>query len=78
MTGYSAYDHFSLWAPANSDAALNRVLQEAVDQVLAEPEVQKHLQDLQVVGRGGSPESLLALEGEEQEHWRRALSSSMR
>lgn len=78
LIGYTAYDHFSLWAPANSDAASNRILQEAVDQVLAKPEVQKHLQDLQVVGGGGSPESLLVLEDEERERWMRALSSSAR
>lgn len=78
MTGYTTYDHFSLWAPANSDAASNRLLQEAVAQVLAKPEVQKQLQDLQVVGGGGSPESLLQLEDEEREDWSRALSSSPR
>ncbi|PLC03116.1 hypothetical protein CY658_24830 [Variovorax sp. RO1] len=78
LTGYTTYDHFSLWAPANSDAASNRLLQEAVAQVLAKPEVQKQLQDLQVVGGGGSPESLLQLEDEEREDWRRALSSSGR
>lgn len=78
LTGYTAYDHFSLWAPANSDATSNRTLQEAVAQVLARPEVQKHLQDLQVVGGGGSPESVLALEEKEREDWMRALSSSGR
>ena len=75
LAGYAAYDRFSLWAPADSDAASNRALQEAVDQVLAKPEVQKQLQDLQVVGGGGSPESLLALEDEERERWARALSA---
>lgn len=78
LTGYTAYDHFSLWAPANSEAASNRTLQEAVAQVLAKPEVQKHLQDLRVVGGGGSPESLLTLEDEERERWMRALSSPVR
>ena len=75
LTGYTAYDHFSLWAPANSDAASNRLLQEAVAQVLAKPEVQKQLQDLQVVGGGGSPESLLQLEDKERKDWSRALST---
>lgn len=78
LTGYTAYDHFSLWAPANSDAASNRLLQEAVAQVLSKPEVQKQLQDLQVVGGGGSPERLLELEDQEREDWRRALSSPVR
>jgi len=78
LAGYVTYDHFSLWAPANSDAASNRTVQEAVAQVLARPEVRKQLQDLQVVGGGGSPESLLALEDEERERWTRALSSSAR
>jgi tripartite-type tricarboxylate transporter receptor subunit TctC len=78
LAGYATYDHFSLWAPANSDAASNRIVQEAVAQVLARPEVRKQLQDLQVVGGGGSPESLLALEDEERERWLRALSSSGR
>ncbi|RIX78607.1 tripartite tricarboxylate transporter substrate-binding protein [Acidovorax cavernicola] len=75
LDGYTAYDRFSLWAPANSDAASNRTLQEAVDQVLARPEVQKQLQEMQVVGGGGSPEALLALEHEERERWARALSA---
>ena len=75
LTGYTAYDRFSLWAPANSDDASNRILQEAVAQVLAKPEVRKQLQDIQVIGGGGSPESLLELEGQEYERWMRALSS---
>ncbi len=75
LTGYTAYDRFSLWAPANSDVASNRILQEAVAQVLAKPEVRKQLQDIQVIGGGGSPESLLELEGQEYERWMRALSS---
>lgn len=78
LAGYAAYDRFSLWAPANSDAAANRLLQEAIAQVLAKPEVQKHLQDLWVVSGGGSPESLLELEDEEYERWMRALSPSVR
>ena len=78
LSGYTTYDHFSLWAPANSEAASNRTLQEAVAQVLATPEVRKQLQDLRVVGGGGSPESLLALEDEERERWMRALSSPVR
>lgn len=75
LAGYTAYDRFSLWAPANSDAASNRLLQEAVAQVLAKPEVRRYLQDIQVVGGGGSPESLLQLEDEEHERWMRALAS---
>ncbi|MDP9896349.1 tripartite-type tricarboxylate transporter receptor subunit TctC [Variovorax boronicumulans] len=53
-------------------------MQEAVAQVLAKPEVQKQLQELQVVGGGGSPERLLELEDQEREDWRRALSSPVR
>lgn len=74
LRGFTVYDHFSLWAPANSDAAYNRTLQQAVAQVLAKPEIQKHLQDIYVVGGGGSPESLLQLEEQEREGWMRALS----
>ncbi|MET4579059.1 tripartite tricarboxylate transporter substrate-binding protein [Ottowia thiooxydans] len=77
LAGFVAYDRFSLWAPANSDAASNRILQEAVAQVLAKPEVRKHLQDLGAVGGGGSPDSLLELEKEEHERWMRALSPSV-
>lgn len=78
LTGYTAYDYFSLWAPADSDAASNRLLQNAIAQVLAKPEVRKHLQDLQAVGGGGSPENLLELEDEEHKRWVRALSSHAR
>jgi len=60
---------------ANSDVASNRLLQEAVAQALAKPEVRRYLQDIQVVGGGGSPESLLQLEDEEHERWMRALAS---
>ena len=76
LSGYTTYDHFSLWAPASSDAESNRVLQKAVALVLAKPEVQKHLQEIQAVGGGGSPESLL--ETKEREDWMRALSSTLR
>ena len=65
-----------VWAPASSDAESNRVLQKAVALVLAKPEVQKHLQEIQAVGGGGSPESLL--ETKEREDWMRALSSTLR
>ena len=78
LSGYTTYDHFSLWAPASSDAESNRSLQKAVALVLAKPEVQKHLQEIQVVGGGGSPESLLELENKEREDWMRALSSTLR
>jgi len=74
LDGFAAYDRFSLWAPENSEAASNRALQEAVAQVLALPAVRKQLQDLQVVGGGGSPEQLLALEDEERRRWERVLS----
>ncbi|MDR0215805.1 MAG: WG repeat-containing protein [Comamonas sp.] len=74
LADYTVYDHFSLWAPADSDVASDRRLQEAVAQVLARPEVQKHLQELQVVGGGGSPESLLKLEEKERAGWMRALA----
>lgn len=50
LAGYTAYDHFSLWALANSETASNRTLQEAAPQVLAKPELQKQLQDLRTVG----------------------------
>lgn len=74
LRGFTIYDHFSLWAAANSDAAANRTLQQAVAQVLAQPEVQKHLQEIQVVGGGGSPESLLEREEQERQSWLHALS----
>ena len=73
LSGYVAYDHFSLWAPANSDVVANRLLQEAVGRVLALPEVKAQLLDLQVVGGGGSGESLLGLERLEYESWKRAV-----
>ncbi|MEN5182096.1 tripartite tricarboxylate transporter substrate-binding protein [Comamonas testosteroni] len=78
LAGYTVYDHFSLWAPADSDSASNRILQEAVAQVLAKPEVRDYLRDIQAVGGGGPPEALLELEHQEYEHWMRALSSSTR
>ncbi|SDY30493.1 Tripartite-type tricarboxylate transporter, receptor component TctC [Lysobacter sp. yr284] len=74
LADFTAYDRFSLWAPANSDAASERRLQQAVAQVLALPSVQKQLQDLQVVAGGGSPDALLALEHEERQRWERAIS----
>ena len=73
LSGYVAYDHFSLWAPANSDVVANRLLQEAVGRVLALPEVKAQLLDLQVVGGGGSGESLLGLERLEYESWKRSV-----
>lgn len=76
LAGFAAYDRFSLWAPADSDAASRRKLQEAVTAVLALPSVRKQLQDIQVVAGGGSAEELLALEHEERRRWELALSGS--
>ena len=78
LNGFTAYDQYSLWAPADSDAESNRILQQAVAQVLAMPEVQKHLQELQVVSGGDSPENLLKLENTELKDWMRALLSTLR
>ncbi|TDS85236.1 tripartite tricarboxylate transporter substrate-binding protein [Comamonas sp. JUb58] len=74
LAGLAVYDHFILWAAANSDAAANRTLQQAIAQVLAKPELQQQLQNMQAVGGGGSPESLLALEAQMREAWLRALA----
>lgn len=74
LAGLAVYDHFILWAAANSDAAANRQLQQAIAQLLAKPELQKQLQDIQAVGGGDSPEHLLALEVQMREAWLRALA----
>ena len=72
LAGLAVYDQFALWAAANSDPAANRELQQAIAQLLAKPEVQQQLQEIQAVGGGGSPESLLALEAQMREQWLRA------
>ncbi|QQQ03028.1 tripartite tricarboxylate transporter substrate-binding protein [Lysobacter enzymogenes] len=77
LAGFAAYDRFSLWAPADSDAASRRKLQEAVAAMLALPSVRKRLQDIQVVAGSGSAEDLLALEHEERRRWELALSGSV-
>ncbi|MFK3647570.1 tripartite tricarboxylate transporter substrate-binding protein [Lysobacter enzymogenes] len=75
LAGYNAYDRFSLWAPARSQAASNRALQQAVAQALDAAPVRQQLADLQAIGGGGPPEELLGLEDEERERWLRALSA---
>lgn len=74
LAGLAVYDHFILWAATNSNPTTNRELQQAVAQILARPEVQQQLQDIQAVGGGGSPESLLALEAQTREQWLRAMA----
>lgn len=78
LAGLAVYDHYILWAAAHSDPAANRELQQAVAQVLARPGVQQQLQDMQAVGGGGPPESLLALEAQMREQWLRCCGKHLR